>query len=313
MRTTHLGMVVMLLVVTTAVLASTTTTSVRARALVTQTSLRLEQLQIDLWPEFDRPDMLVIYRGTLPTDVPLPATVTLRLPARVGEPHAVAYNDGSGNLLEASYSTTLADDWLLVSVEAPTPNFQLEYYDNLTRVGDERIYTFTWPGDYAVDQLDFALLPPVGASQIQTKPVLSPFQQATGAIVYGTTFGNVVAGENLQMTMSYRGGTAGTDKAHLFTTGEKTDNVLLIAGAIVAALALVIGGTVWYTRRSRFHSAQASPHWQRRAKIKSRSSKATATHGKASPTGYCTQCGHSVRADDRFCGYCGTPVKQKTE
>ena len=51
-----------------------------------QDAIRLQQLQVDLWAEYDQPAMLVIYQGTLAPDTPLPTTLTLRLPERVGNP-----------------------------------------------------------------------------------------------------------------------------------------------------------------------------------------------------------------------------------
>ena len=42
-------------------------------------SPRLASLQIEIWPEFDRPAALVILRGELAADVALPATVSLRI------------------------------------------------------------------------------------------------------------------------------------------------------------------------------------------------------------------------------------------
>jgi hypothetical protein len=51
----------------------------------------LSQLRIDLWPEHDRPNMLVIYKAVLGSDVTLPVSLTFRIPAAAGEPNGVAY------------------------------------------------------------------------------------------------------------------------------------------------------------------------------------------------------------------------------
>ena len=53
---------------------------------------RLASLNIEIWPEYDRPAALVILRGALAEGVKLPAAVTLRLPAASGGPGAVAYS-----------------------------------------------------------------------------------------------------------------------------------------------------------------------------------------------------------------------------
>src|SRR4030067_3097186 len=52
---------------------------------------RLASLQIESWPEFDRPAAaLVILKGEIAAGVPLPAAVSLRIPAASGGPTAGA-------------------------------------------------------------------------------------------------------------------------------------------------------------------------------------------------------------------------------
>jgi hypothetical protein len=289
-----------------------------SRPSVAQAEIRLEQLQVDLWPEYDRPDMLVIYRGTLPADTPLPATLTLRIPARVGQPHAVAYSDETDNLLEANHSTQVTGDWLAVTLETPTPHFQVEFYDSLTRAGERRSYTFVWPGDYAIEQLGLSVLPPAGATEIQTEPVGSLLQQDPGSARYMGILGSQAARQELRVTISYRGTASGASEVAVLSTREDNSNnngiiAGLIAGIIIAALALVIGGSVWYTRRPERQPVTAASTPRRRAKGKRRASRTRATQGKPSPGGFCTHCGRPLRVDDRFCGHCGTPVKGKTE
>jgi hypothetical protein len=278
---------------------------------IAQTTPQLEQLQVNLWPEHDWPDMLVIYRGTLPADTPLPATLTLRLPARIGEPHAVAYADENGTLLQANYSTTTTGDWLEVTLETPKPNFHLEFYDDLDRTGDQRDYTFVWPGDYAVDQLSILLLPPPDTTEIQTRPALSPVQQDDGSLVYTGMLGSFAAGQEARLTLSYRS----------TSTSGLESNAPLVAGA-VGVLLLVIVSIVWYTHRSAPEPAKAkspqrrsrrSQGRRRRAQSQGRPSGKILAQDKSSPAGYCTHCGRALRADDRFCGHCGTPVKRNTD
>ena len=61
---------------------------------------RLASLNIEIWPEYDRPAALVILRAALAESVKLPATVTLKLPAASGGPSAVAHSTtADGNLL----------------------------------------------------------------------------------------------------------------------------------------------------------------------------------------------------------------------
>jgi hypothetical protein len=273
---------------------------------------QLERLEVDLWPEWDRPEMLVIYRGTLQTDVPVPATLSFRLPSEVDAPNAVAYGDEDGNLFDATYSTQSTDSGLIVTFETPSQVIQLEYYDALTYDGDLRSYSYVWPGDYAVDQFNIAFLPPSGATQVQTEPALDASQQSSGGIVYLGTQGSLAQDQSTQITISYRGSEAAQVVAPSSPIQEDSSSFpMIVVAVLVVLVGLVIAGVVWYTRRAKHSSISVGSQTQRPKRGKRR---AQSTANKRSPAtaGHCTQCGRALGADDRFCGQCGAPVKGKS-
>ena len=55
-----------------------------------------ENVQVDVWPEYDQPAVLVIYHITISTQVTLPANLSIRIPAAAGKPFAVAMQDSNG-------------------------------------------------------------------------------------------------------------------------------------------------------------------------------------------------------------------------
>jgi len=59
-------------------------------ALAQTDSPEVSELTVELWPEFDRSEVLVIYRAQLSDSTPLPAEVTFRFPGYVEAMHAVA-------------------------------------------------------------------------------------------------------------------------------------------------------------------------------------------------------------------------------
>ena len=65
-----------------------------------QQDIPFSSVEVDLWPEFDRPTMLVIYHITLPAQAKLPAPMSLRIPASVGTPNAVAAKQPDGALVD---------------------------------------------------------------------------------------------------------------------------------------------------------------------------------------------------------------------
>ncbi len=113
----------------------------------------LAKLDVALWPEYDKPAVLVMYRAQLPADAKLPATVPLRIPAGVGDPHAVATKHADGGLFTATYVRTVQGDWATINITADVADVQLEYYAPLDTSKPERKVTWTWPGGIAVQDL----------------------------------------------------------------------------------------------------------------------------------------------------------------
>ena len=108
-----------------------------------QEEINLSTVKVDLWPEFDQPQMLVIYHVALAADTSLPAQVTLRIPDHVGEPNAVAVRQPNGGLFNVNYTRQVSGGWSLISFTATTAEMQIEYYDDLEREGSTRFFAYT--------------------------------------------------------------------------------------------------------------------------------------------------------------------------
>ena len=122
---------------------------------------------MDLWPEYDRQAVLVIYRITLPPSVSLPVDLTIRIPAASGEPSAVAVKQatatGETSLFTIPYTRQVSGEWALIQMTATNPEVQLEYYNSgLLKQEQSRQYEYRWPGDYAVNSFSIQVQHPSG-------------------------------------------------------------------------------------------------------------------------------------------------------
>ena len=74
-----------------------------------QNPIKLSTLQVQLWPEYDQPSMLVIYDFKLPEGVKLPVSVSMSFPK---EAHlvAVASQSSNGSLLNTDYIGPIASE-----------------------------------------------------------------------------------------------------------------------------------------------------------------------------------------------------------
>ena len=164
-----------------------------------QGPLEFDHMQIDIWPEYDQPTSLIIYKITLPASTTMPAQVALRLPKAVGLPASVAMQDVDGMLYNLTYSSVTEGDWVKITFTAPSPTLQIEYYDpGLVKNGVARSYQFTWPGDYKANDIVIRVQQPINSTQLTILPTqgltsvgndgLTYFGNDVGAVAAGTTF-----------------------------------------------------------------------------------------------------------------------------
>jgi len=80
---------------------------------------------------------------------------------------------------------------------------------------------------------------------------------------------------------------------------------------VIALPTLVIVGLVWYTRRAEPRFVEAPPARPRRKRSRAERRRPAGSAGPGS-TAFCTNCGHRLSAQDRFCVRCGAPAIKST-
>jgi hypothetical protein len=167
-----------------------------------QEAITLEVLQVELWPEYDQPEMLVIYHIELIPDTDLPATLSIRIPVEAGEPFVVAV-EGIG---ETDYQQRVEGDWSVITFVNPSLTAQLEYYDpRLAKDGNDRSFTYTWPGDYAVNSFELIAQQPFDAVSFNTTPILNNKVAGVNGLSYHQGFlGSLSAGEQPTLSVEYQ-------------------------------------------------------------------------------------------------------------
>jgi hypothetical protein len=276
------------------------------------------QVKVALWPEFDRPTMLVIYHITLSPQTTLPAAIRLRIPASAGAPNAVAARQPDGSLINIPYKKSEAGEWSWIEFQATTPELQIEYYDpGLTKNGQARHYEYIWPGDYAVDAFTVEVQQPVGASEMIIKPLMVSTETGQDGMTYHRMdVGSLEEGRTFQITVDYNKSDdqLSSDNVPVEPSGpldtaasgrmSMTTALPWLLGGL--GLLLIAGGGLWYWHSGR---GQAQPkkevHPRRRATERSESSSERPEGGAI----YCHNCGKRASPGDRFCRACGTQLR----
>lgn len=289
-----------------------------------QASAAIESLRIELWPEFDKPAVLVLMTGTLAPGTALPAQVTIRIPAVAGQPHATAYSGPDGQLLTAPSTSRAEGADLLVTLTVEAPNFRLEYYDpGLTFDGDARRYQFLWKTDDAIRATTIRVQEPFGAHNITLDPAFTPAGPGEFGLNYQSRdWGPLAAGATVALTLQYAKSSAALSSEAVSAPTQRVsvDNSAPAAattpggwspwliGVGIAAVVTIAGGVVWYLWRRRSSADQG--HRLRRGKRRSGpgESHGSTTAAVLAASRYCTQCGQSIQVGDRFCRNCGAQI-----
>ncbi len=269
-----------------------------------QTSPALSKLEISVWPEYDRPEVLVIYRGRFAANSPLPVTVEIRIPARVGQPHAVAWVTDEGQQFNQKYATHIEGDRLVVSFELLSGSFQLEYYDLLpTDENGQRSYTFTYVADYPIAALSLDFQMPATAEGFLLAPAAPlAVQEADGLLYHLVEAGALDQGEARSWTLTYRKADSSLTVEVLASTPTPGTGAIAREPAhpsgwllLIPFVALVAGmAAFWLARQTRLTCGPAGQTWPQ----------------GADRALFCHHCGVQLRPDSSFCHQCGTPVRK---
>ncbi len=279
-----------------------------------QGDVRLASVSIALWPEYDRPAMLVIYRIKLSDQTPLPATLSFNIPSSVGKPSAIASGQADGSLVNLNYQQKVAGDWSTLTFQTATPDIQVEYYDSrLTKKGEARHFDYQWPGSYAVNSLVIEVQQPQGATAMRISPDLGAGKLGEdGLMYYRGQAGSLINGETFQIAVDYQksGDTLSSASMPVYPSAPIDNSVPGRVTSLPAlpwllgglGVLLIVGSGIWYWRTGR-----ARPSSERH---RGRRSSGRSPQPLNPDYVYCPRCGRRASAQDRFCRDCGTELRQ---
>jgi hypothetical protein len=263
----------------------------------------LEQLGVAIWPDYDRPSVLVMFTGTLPADEPLPAVVTVPFPADA-QLNAVARIDAQQRMI----------DDILYNVESgrltlttPDPRFHVEYYLPYQIEAGERSFAFTWKADLSVRQLQATVQQPAGASSLATEPLALGVAQGADGLAYHRLPGQAVpSGQPFSIQVRYPMATnrlsvelrasppgAPVEKPASAPAPTPSGGFGYLAVAAVIAGALIAALVSWQIARSR-----SQP-----------SAEGGAEASESPRRQFCHSCGGPVAREHRFCSGCGASLR----
>jgi len=275
-----------------------------------QGQIAIETVEVKLWPEFDKPDILVINYIVFSTDDEFSAQVDVRIPISATL-HTVAVGTSAGVSDQGvNFTVTNDGDWRVVSIAATGPVVQLEYYDPaLKKDGDQRSYLYSWLSDYDVRNFIVSFQQPFDAEQFDSSLPLQDDGMRDNLKYYLSNIGTAPAGKILTFDLSYKKPTGDLSASQLSiepvvvdenTAGRVSLNNYLpyIIGTL--GVIMIVGGFMYYRQ-----SGRSTPSKKSRRKRADREESESGV--------YCAQCGTRARGGDRFCRTCGSRLRQTEE
>jgi hypothetical protein len=276
--------------------------------------LRLATWDVQIWPEYDDPSVLVIAAGSLAAETPAPQQLRIPIPAGA-RVHAVAFPGPEGNLLTLPWSAETDASGQTLVFALDQPRFVVEYYADILAPPPSRSFDLDLVAPYAVQQASLALRQPSRASNLQVTPAMAEGGlDGLGNPTYALELGALEAGQAVPVRVSYTKADAEPSVAGLevdetpaaAADGSAQSSLPVIIGVAAGLLAGAAALYLWTRRRSAGASRQA----RRRTARKQGTALLRPPTGSAAPGGaalnrFCVQCGQKFEGSDRFCRNCG--------
>lgn len=269
-----------------------------------QSAVVFESLNIQFWPDFDQPSVLVLYDFVISGETPLPAQVNIRMPAGA-QLFAVA-RDEDGKLMNVEHDLPAQEGNYSVVTFVVTDRltYRVEFYIPYVRQEQRRAFIYAWPGDYAVASFRMVLQEPIGATNVVTEPAMTSLGTGADGFAYRAfSVQDLKSGERISLKVNYdsKNSELSADKPQPSAPLEPSQPFMFFLPWVLGGLGvvLIIGGGAWYWLSGR----SSEPG-------RARKRHAAQTEDESAVSTYCSQCGKRAQPADRFCRACGTKLRQ---
>lgn len=279
-----------------------------------ENEIKISTMKISLMPEYDKPEVLVIYRGRVSSEVELPALIKFNIFPGV-EPH-VASVTPTGSHIHDPFEVKSADGDSYAEFTLREREFQLEYYFNpFAPKAKQKSFNYSYKSYYAIANFSYEVQQPLGSSSFTTSPAsFRSNSDDKGIIHHQVLAGSMAAGETKAVSVSY----FKPDNETSLQKSEHKEDGIGVYGIISITVLIVLVGLLIYayisktTRgRGKIQRAGAKRMKNVRKKEKITSNEGTRPQSEkidfisGKVPRFCTNCGERVNPEAKFCGNCG--------
>lgn len=281
-----------------------------------EADLKIKGLKVSIWPEYDDPRVLVLYRGEFENGVGFPAWVNFYIPPDA-EINGAGIARPDGQLLWQEHKINQEGSRKVLSINISTPAFFLEYYYNPFKGGALKSFEQKIENKYPIEAMSVEVQKPLKAEGFALTPESKDSYADPGGFTYFKyNFQNLKAQSSVKLMVAYKkedpnpsvarktpeeqgqeetratqeGKAAPTLKTGL--KGKTLAGIILLAAAAVVAAAMIM-------RRSSINREKVAEEQIR-------------GHEKAQAPqegwNFCPRCGAQLKKEYTFCPGCGYSI-----
>ena len=277
-------------------------------------NISISKLAISLWPEYDKIQVLVIYRGSVSGDVQLPAEIQFNILPGTKNPH-VASVTNTGAHIHDPFEIKVDDKGTYVSFVLKERDFHIEYYFNPFTPGvNDKAFSYSYKSYYQVSNFSYEVQQPVGAFDFKTSPIsFQEFTDEKGITHSQVSAGSLAAGETKIVSVSYYKSGSETSLQKIEKSGKSTNIYTIIStGVLILLISVMIYSYYGNSAKKRSKVQRAG------AKRKTHTARANANepsekliYRSDNVPNFCSNCGEKVDYNAIFCGSCGKHILSK--
>jgi hypothetical protein len=276
---------------------------------------KIDQMDVQVWPEYDERAVLVLMGLSLPADVPLPTTFRFAIPHGAivaGVAEVDSKGDFKYNYADSYPPVQSGAEWDVVTIQVQGfRSLQIDYYydPGLPAAAGERSFPLLLQVPVDVGTLVLHVQQPSRATDFRVQPALGSLGKADDGFTYAVgTFSEVKAGSTLGQLVSYSkpDGALSADPGQSGPRQLKTGTVLLAALLPIAVCGVGFLAFRLYRRAERGKRRQ--PHPETPERLSARPMVGTPPKPPANSAEAASDRGTAVR---RFCFSCGEELPKK--
>ncbi len=255
---------------------------------------------IALWPEYDRPGVLVILTGEIKTDQ-LPLRIRTPLPDGVDIVMAMGQEGGGSDLSPVAVSFEGSLKWIDATFLAP--QFQIEFYFNPFEENKLREFEYLFQINQPLETYHVAVQVPLGGEAFSfSETDVDSVRDDHGLNYIRKRFAGLAAdlpkpfsfsyqNESGRLTVNILEGMLDNMPNQEFQTDSQTESVkryrlpTFEPYLILGVVAVIVAAVFWRTDKKRGDTSQKN--------------------GK----NFCSNCGSKIGGSGKFCGNCGIKLK----